>query len=99
MYPKDTNDPAKPGRLRLLYEANPMAMLIEQAGGAASTGRGRILDVAPTALHERVPVILGSRQDVERLERYHAEFDRGDVAFSSPLFAERSLFGVATLPH
>jgi len=94
MYPKDTKDPATPGRLRLLYEANPMAMLIEQAGGAASTGRGRILDVVPTALHQRVPVILGSKNEVARLERYHAEFDRGDVAFRSPLFTERTLFGV-----
>jgi fructose-1,6-bisphosphatase len=99
MYPKDTKDPGKPGRLRLLYEANPMAMLIEQAGGAASTGRGRIVEVAPTSLHQRVPVILGSKNEVARLERYHAEFDRGDVAFSSPLFNERSLFGAATLPH
>ncbi len=97
MYPKDTKDPGKPGRLRLLYEANPMAMLIEQAGGAASTGRGRIVEVAPTSLHQRVPVILGSKNEVARLERYHAEFDRGDVAFSSPLFNERSLFGAATL--
>ena len=62
MYPKDTRDPGKPGRLRLLYEANPMAMLVEQAGGAASTGRGRILEVAPSSLHQRVPVILGSTQ-------------------------------------
>ncbi len=97
MYPKDTKDPQRPGRLRLLYEANPMAMLIEQAGGAASTGRGRILEVVPTALHQRVPVIVGSKEEVARLERYHAEYDRGDVAFSSPLFNERSLFGVATL--
>ncbi len=97
MYPADTKDPKTPGRPRLLYEANPMAMLIEQAGGAASTGRGRILDVAPAALHQRVPVILGSKSEVARLERYHAEFDRGDVAFSSPLFNERTLFGVATL--
>jgi fructose-1,6-bisphosphatase len=97
MYPKDTRDPGKPGRLRLLYEANPMAMLIEEAGGAASTGRGRILEVAPSSLHQRVPVILGSRNEVERLARYHAEFDRGDVAFSSPLFNERSLFGAVTL--
>jgi fructose-1,6-bisphosphatase I/sedoheptulose-1,7-bisphosphatase/fructose-1,6-bisphosphatase I len=97
MYPKDTKEAEKPGRLRLLYEANPMAMLIEQAGGAASTGRARILEVAPTSLHQRVPVILGSRHEVERLERYHAEYDRGDVAFSSPLFNERSLFGAATL--
>jgi fructose-1,6-bisphosphatase len=96
MYPKDTKDPAKPGRLRLLYEANPMAMLIEQAGGAASTGRGRILEVKPGTLHQRVPVILGSRNEVAQLERYHAEFDRGDVAFTSPLFNERSLFGADT---
>jgi fructose-1,6-bisphosphatase I/sedoheptulose-1,7-bisphosphatase/fructose-1,6-bisphosphatase I len=95
MYPKDTKDAGKPGRLRLLYEANPVAMLIEQAGGAASTGRGRILDVAPTALHQRVPVILGSRNEVARLERYHAEFDRGEVEFRSPLFNERSLFGAS----
>ncbi len=96
MYPKDTKDPTKPGRLRLLYEANPMAMLVEQAGGAASTGRGRILAETPTSLHQRVPVILGSKSEVDRLERYHAEYDRGEVAFSSPLFNERSLFGAAT---
>jgi fructose-1,6-bisphosphatase len=93
MYPKDTKDPKRPGRLRLLYEANPMAMLIEQAGGAASTGRGRILEVRPETLHQRVPVILGSRNEVARLERYHAEYDRGeDQPFSSPLFNERSLY-------
>ncbi len=99
MYPKDTKDPAKPGRLRLLYEANPMAMLIEQAGGAASTGRDRILDVVPLSLHQRVPVILGSKSEVARLARYHAEHDRGEVAFSSPLFNERSLFGAVTLTN
>ncbi len=93
MYPKDSKDPSKPGRLRLLYEANPMAMLIEQAGGAASTGRQRILDVQPEALHQRVPVILGSKNEVERLERYHRDYDDGsDRPFVSPLFAERSLF-------
>ncbi|WP_265947434.1 class 1 fructose-bisphosphatase [Dechloromonas sp. A34] len=93
MYPKDSKDPSKPGRLRLLYEANPMAMLIEQAGGAASTGRQRILDVQPEALHQRVPVILGSKNEVERLERYHRDYDNGsDRPFVSPLFAERSLF-------
>ncbi|HEX6736172.1 MAG TPA: class 1 fructose-bisphosphatase [Azonexus sp.] len=93
MYPKDHKDPAKPGRLRLLYEANPMAMLIEQAGGAASTGRGRILEVAPETLHQRIPVILGSRHEVARVERYHHEYDSGaDRPFVSPLFAERSLF-------
>ena len=93
MYPKDNKDPAKPGRLRLLYEANPMAMLVEQAGGAASTGRARILEVAPDELHQRIPVILGSRHEVERVARYHAEYDAGtDRPFVSPLFAERSLF-------
>jgi fructose-1,6-bisphosphatase I/sedoheptulose-1,7-bisphosphatase/fructose-1,6-bisphosphatase I len=93
MYPKDSKDPSKPGRLRLLYEANPMAMLIEQAGGAASTGRGRILDVPAESLHQRVPVILGSKNEVERLERYHRDYDDGsDRPFVSPLFAERSLF-------
>ncbi|HEX3846353.1 MAG TPA: class 1 fructose-bisphosphatase [Steroidobacteraceae bacterium] len=93
MYPKDTKDPTKAGRLRLLYEANPMAMLVEQAGGAASTGRRRILDVEPGSLHERVPLILGCREEVERIERYHAENDQGlDRIYSSPLFKERSLF-------
>jgi len=93
MYPRDTREPARPGRLRLLYEANPMAMLIEQAGGAASTGRGRILELEPTELHQRVPVILGSRAEIERIERYHREYDAGtDRPYVSPLFNERSLF-------
>jgi fructose-1,6-bisphosphatase len=93
MYPRDTKDPSKPGRLRLLYEANPMSWLVEQAGGAASTGRQRILEVKPTSLHQRVPVILGSRNEVARLARYHEEYDRGeDQPFRSPLFNERSLF-------
>jgi fructose-1,6-bisphosphatase len=93
MYPRDTKDPAKPGRLRLLYEANPMAMIIEQAGGGASTGRERILDLQPLDLHQRVPVILGSKAEVERIERYHLEHDQGlDRPFTSPLFHERSLF-------
>ncbi len=73
MYPKDNKDPAKPGRLRLLYEANPMAYLVEQAGGAASTGRARLLELAPEALHQRVPVILGSKNEVERVAAYHRE--------------------------
>jgi len=99
MYPWDKREPNKPGKLRLLYEANPMSWLVEQAGGAASTGRGRILDVVPTSLHQRVPVILGSKNEVARLERYHAEFDRGDVAFRSPLFNERSLFGATPVSN
>ena len=93
MYPKDNKDPVKPGRLRLLYEANPMAFLVEQAGGAASTGRARMLEVAPEGLHQRVPVILGSKEEVERIARYHAEYDQGvDQPYTSPLFNKRSLF-------
>jgi fructose-1,6-bisphosphatase I len=71
MYPRDSKDASKPGRLRLMYEANPMALIVEQAGGAATTGHGRILDVVPTALHQRVAVILGSRNEVELVTRYH----------------------------
>jgi fructose-1,6-bisphosphatase I/sedoheptulose-1,7-bisphosphatase len=93
LYPRDQKEANRQGRLRLLYEANPMAMLVEQAGGAASTGRGRILAVEPEQLHQRVPVILGSRDEVSRVERYHGEYDRGeDKPYSSPLFGERSLF-------
>ena len=72
IYPWDKREPSKPGKLRLMYEANPMGMLVEQAGGAASTGRERILDIAPTQLHQRVPVFLGSRNEVAAAERYHA---------------------------
>ena len=93
MYPKDNKDPSKPGRLRLMYEANPMGLVVEQAGGIASTGRGRILELAPELIHQRIPVIMGSRNEVERIERYHQEFDAGkDKSYSSPLFKERSLF-------
>jgi fructose-1,6-bisphosphatase I/sedoheptulose-1,7-bisphosphatase len=93
MYPKDSKDPSRHGRLRLLYEANPMAMLVEQAGGAASTGRSRILDLAPSELHQRVPLILGCKAEVERIEGYHLEHEQGlDRIYSSPLFKERSLF-------
>lgn len=71
LYPADSNNRAAGGKLRLLYEANPMALIVEKAGGAASTGMDRILDVDPNAPHQRVPVILGSRSEVERLDRYH----------------------------
>jgi fructose-1,6-bisphosphatase len=92
MYPRDTRNPARPGKLRLLYEASPMAMIVEQAGGVASTGRGRLLDVVPGEVHERVPVILGSRREVERLASYHADHDGGlDRPYTSPLFNVRSL--------
>ncbi|MFZ1500851.1 MAG: class 1 fructose-bisphosphatase, partial [Giesbergeria sp.] len=67
MYPWDQREPNKPGKLRLMYEANPMAWLIEQAGGAATNGKERILDIQPTKLHERVSVILGSKNEVERV--------------------------------
>ena len=72
MYPWDQREPNKPGKLRLMYEANPMAWLIEQAGGAATNGNERILDIQPTKLHERVSVILGSKNEVERVTRYHS---------------------------
>lgn len=92
MYPRDRKDPARPGRLRLLYEASPMAMIVEQARGLASTGRRRLLDVMPGDLHERVPVILGSRREVERLVGYHADNAAGrDRPYKSPLFNPRSL--------
>jgi fructose-1,6-bisphosphatase I len=71
MYPWDKREPNKPGKLRLMYEANPMSWLIEQAGGAATNGRQRILEVQPTQLHERVSVILGSKNEVERITSYH----------------------------
>lgn len=71
MYPYDLKDPKKAGRLRLMYEANPMSMLIEQAGGASSTGRIRILDIEPTDLHQRVPVIIGSKNEVDLVTGYH----------------------------
>lgn len=72
MYPWDKREPDKPGKLRLLYEANPMSWLIEQAGGAATNGKQRILDLQPAKLHERVSVILGSKNEVERVTSYHA---------------------------
>jgi fructose-1,6-bisphosphatase I len=93
LYPRDEKLPVKAGRLRLMYEANPMAMLIEQAGGRASTGREPLLQVEPKEIHQRVPVILGARNDVERIERYHRESDDGsDQPYMSPLFHETSLF-------
>jgi fructose-1,6-bisphosphatase I len=72
MYPLDSKLKDKGGKLRLMYEANPMAFLVEQAGGAATTGRQRILDIAPEKLHQRVPVILGSKNEVDRVTGYHA---------------------------
>ncbi len=73
MYPADAREPEKPGKLRLMYEANPMAMIVEQAGGAATDGNNRMLDIEPSKLHQRVPVFLGSKNEVERITRYHQE--------------------------
>ena len=75
IYPRDLKDPSKPGRLRLMYEANPMAFLVEQAGGAATNGRSRLLETTSTQLHQRVPVFLGSKNEVLEATRYHNEFD------------------------
>ena len=93
MYPRDSRDPAKPGRLRLLYEANPISMLVEQAGGKASTGRRRLLEVQPEALHQRIGLVFGSAQEVERIESYHREEPL--ETYSSPLFGSRGLFARA----
>jgi fructose-1,6-bisphosphatase I len=73
LYPWDKREPEKPGKLRLMYEANPMSWLIEQAGGASTNGRERILDIKPSKLHERVSVVLGSKNEVERVTRFHLE--------------------------
>lgn len=91
MYPRDTKDPAKPGRLRLLYEANPIGFLIEQAGGRASTGRQAMLGVVPTSLHQRIGLVFGSKNEVERIERYHREPAEREAP-GLALFSERSLF-------
>jgi fructose-1,6-bisphosphatase I len=71
MYPYDVKDASKAGKLRLMYEANPMSFIVEQAGGASTTGRVRILEIQPTGLHQRVPVILGSKNEVELVTGYH----------------------------
>ena len=73
MYPWDKREAHKPGKLRLLYEANPMSWIVEQAGGASTNGLNRILDIKPKELHERVSVILGSKNEVDRITRYHSE--------------------------
>jgi fructose-1,6-bisphosphatase I/sedoheptulose-1,7-bisphosphatase len=91
MYPRDTKDASKHGRLRLLYEANPVGMIIEQAGGRASTGREPVLSVKPTELHQRIGFVFGSKNEVERIERYHRE-PGAYKDDANPLFAERSLF-------
>jgi fructose-1,6-bisphosphatase I/sedoheptulose-1,7-bisphosphatase len=90
MYPRDTRRPGVNGRLRLMYECNPIALLIEQAGGRASTGYKRMLDVRPESVHQKIGFVFGSRSEVERIERYHREGDMRDS--EQPLFAARGLF-------
>jgi len=92
LYPGDAREGYRNGRLRLLYEANPIAFLMEQAGAAASTGRERILDRVPRMLHERVPLVFGAREDVERVERRLASPEPKPQR--SPLFEQRGLFRV-----
>jgi len=90
LYPRDDRHPQRAGRLRLLYEANPVGFLIEQAGGRASTGRQPVLGVPPSALHQRIGLVFGSRREVERIEAYH--HDRALREVPHPLFAQRGLF-------
>ena len=90
MYPRDTKKPGVSGRLRLMYECNPIALLMEQAGGRASTGYKRMLDVRPESVHQKIGFVFGSRSEVERIERYHREGDMRDS--DQPLFARRGLF-------
>ncbi len=76
LYPKDSKLPLKAGRLRLLYELNPMSWIIEQAGGKSSTGRARVLEIVATDIHQRAPIIIGSNNEVERVVRYYQAFDQ-----------------------
>jgi fructose-1,6-bisphosphatase I len=80
LYPWDAREPDRPGKLRLMYEANPMALLVEQAGGRAFDGAGRILDAKPTSLHQRVAVILGSRAEVEHIESTVRRYSEAGLA-------------------
>ncbi len=90
IHPRDTKDAGKPGSLRLLFEANPIGFIIEQAGGRASTGRQNVLGVKPSELHQRIGLVFGSKNEVERIERYHLQPSTKDSG--NPLFTERSLF-------
>lgn len=90
LYPGDARHGYHDGRLRLIYEGNPIAFLMEQAGGAASTGLMRILDIEPTEIHQRIPLIFGSVEEVAIVERYLR--DTEPSAERSPLFGKRGLF-------
>jgi fructose-1,6-bisphosphatase I len=80
LYPWDQREPDKPGKLRLMYEANPMGFIVEQAGGLATNGHERILDLVPTKLHQRVSVVLGSASEVRRVTEYHREAAKAPVS-------------------
>ncbi len=90
LYPKDTRKPERNGRLRLLYEANPVGFIVEQAGGRASSGHGPIMEVKPDDIHQRIGFIFGSKNEVERVEDYYRHPRQIDSP--NPLFHERSLF-------
>ncbi len=92
LYPGDSRPGYGDGRLRLLYECHPMAFIIEQAGGAASTGRERVLDLAATSIHQRAPLIMGSLDKVQRIELLHHDPDAANI--TAPLFGHRGLFRV-----
>ncbi len=91
LYPGDAREGYGSGRLRLIYEANPIAWLVEQAGGCATDGRTRILELKPERLHQRTPFVFGSREEVERIARYQSDLHA--IGGRSPLFNQRGLFG------
>jgi fructose-1,6-bisphosphatase I/sedoheptulose-1,7-bisphosphatase len=90
LYPRDERENGRSGRLRLLYEANPIGMVIEQAGGRASTGYGPVLEVEPAGLHQKTGFVFGARREVERIEAYHR--DHNVRPYDAPLFGSRGLF-------
>ena len=95
LYPRDRKDPSKPGRLRLLYECNPIGMIVEQAGGRASTGEQPVLEATPTSLHQRIGFVFGSRLEVEIVEEYYRTMplhEEPDADNETPLFNVRGLF-------
>lgn len=92
LYPADKRKGYGSGRIRLVYEANPIAFLVEQADGAATDSVNRILDIQPTSLHQRIPLIFGSKSKVERVARYHVDPEM--ISERSPLFGNRGLFRV-----
>jgi len=93
LYPRDAREHGRSGRLRLLYEANPIGMVIEQAGGRASTGYAPVLEVEPAGLHQRSGFVFGARHEVERIEQYHRDFN--EKPYDAPLFGTRGLFRAA----